>query len=239
MKNNRIALFSVYTLLLLIIGIFIYIAIKVEESSYNTTLTLELDKLTNEDEIIQGCTYVECNSKDYLIKVNNKILSMPISTTKVVHGLDNRLILYGNSDRLFEIISKINDNNLNLIRLKNLSVTLILNNHDCLHYIGKETTKYQRNRSTEIIHRFKKTSGSSHTTKYFKTTKEYRDIYTNRFLTKYGFNKYRWFSRIQNRRNEFKNFKNDLQTGRFFTDVQKKIPNKKKGEKVQISCNQS
>lgn len=239
MKNNRIALFSVYTLLLLIAGIFIYIAIKVEESSYNTTLTLELDKLTNEDEIIQGCTYVECNSKDYLIKVNNKILSMPISTTKVVHELDNRLILYGNSDRLFEIISKINDNNLNLIRLKNLSVTLILNNHDCLHYIGKETTKYQKNRSTEIIHRFKKTSDSSHTTKYFKTTKEYRDIYTNRFLTKYGFNKYRWFSRIQNRRNKFKNFKNDLQTGRFFTDVQKKIPNKKKGEKVQISCNQS
>lgn len=239
MKNNRIALFSVYTLLLLIAGIFIYIAIKVEESSYNTTLTLELDKLTNEDEIIQGCTYVECNSKDYLIKVNNKILSMPISTTKVVHGLDNRLILYGNSDRLFEIISKINDNNLNLIRLKNLSVTLILNNHDCLHYIGKETTKYQKNRSTEIIHRFKKTSDSSHTTKYFKTTKECRDIYTNRFLTKYGFNKYRWFSRIQNRRNKFKNFKNNLQTGRFFTDVQKKIPNKKKGEKVQISCNQS
>lgn len=239
MKNNRIALFSVYTLLLLIVGIFIYIAIKVEESSYNTTLTLELDKLTNEDEIIQGCTYVECNSKDYLIKVNNKILSMPISTTKVVHGLDNRLILYGNSDRLFEIISKINDNNLNLIGLKNLSVTLILNNHDCLHYIGKETTKYQKNRSTEIIHRFKKTSDSSHTTKYFKTTKECRDIYTNRFLTKYGFNKYRWFSRIQNRRNKFKNFKNNLQTGRFFTDVQKKIPNKKKGEKVQISCNQS
>lgn len=239
MKNNRIALFSVFMLLLLITSISIYVIIKIEKSNYNTALTLQLDKLSNTDEIIQGCAYVECNPKNYLIKVNNKILLLPINTTKVIYGLNNELILYGKSNRLFTLISKISNDDLNTIELENLPVTLILNNHDCLHYIGKETTKYQKNRSTEIIHRFKKTSDSSHATKYFKTTKECRDIYTNRFLTKYGFNKYRWFSRIQNRRNKFKNFKNDLQTGRFFTDVQKKIPNKKKSEKVQISCNQS